>query len=566
MDVVKKQTALLEGNLASLQANRMMQVSVILSLTWHYFHLYSCSCCFYSEILLLWKGRTSLERTAKAAELEQKMAPLEVGCANLNQELQDMEARVRRGQNKLPEEANQAIQVSNYFGSTIFGQTIKSSKRWCWKAGENRSVRKEENRIATYLTEQGRLVDHFPDVVSYFLDHFRSFMGSPSFATTKINLQCIEMSNKLSVEQQLALLKSFSPKEIRTTFFSIPNNKSLGPDGFGSDFFLALWLDIGGDICRAFGNFFETGHFPAELHNTTISLVPKIDTSARAVDYRPIACCSTIYKCVSKLLCSHLAKALPGLVQQNQGAFVQGIQSSVKVLKATLNGFSSATGLKVNTRKSHIYFGGVAAADRETIAHEIQLTEGSFPLKYLGVPMRPTKWKPEDCGTVIKKIKLRLHNWGSRHLSFAGIIELIHSVFGLRNYWMSIFVLPQSVVKEVEKLCRGFLWGLNGNRSKIHIASLEENSTFWDHKLNSDLSWYWRKLCHLRGKFSQTEVRAAGLTGKFRASKLYNSSVCQHQVDYHQAEVQKMRVQMAAMKRDAEHYSRQEISGLVQFI
>lgn len=89
--------------------------------------------------------------------------------------------------------------------------------------------------------------------------------------------------------------------------------------------------------------------------------------------------------------------------------------------------------------------------------------------------MRPTKWKPEDCGVIVKKIKLRLHTWASRHLSYAGRIQLIHSVlFGLRNYWMSIFILPQSVVKEVEKLCRGFLWGLNGNRSKLHIASWEK--------------------------------------------------------------------------------------------
>ncbi|XP_062110882.1 uncharacterized protein LOC133822521 [Humulus lupulus] len=61
--------------------------------------------------------------------------------------------------------------------------------------------RKEENRIATYITEQGRVVDNFPEVVSHFLDHFRSFMGSPSSATKKINLHCVEMGSKLSIDQ-----------------------------------------------------------------------------------------------------------------------------------------------------------------------------------------------------------------------------------------------------------------------------------------------------------------------------------------------------------------------------
>ncbi|KAG5067708.1 hypothetical protein JHK85_000085 [Glycine max] len=55
--------------------------------------------------------RVADERTAKATELEQKVALLEVECASLNQELQDMEARVRREQKKAPEEANQVIQM-----------------------------------------------------------------------------------------------------------------------------------------------------------------------------------------------------------------------------------------------------------------------------------------------------------------------------------------------------------------------------------------------------------------------------------------------------------------------
>ncbi|KAL9399479.1 hypothetical protein Peur_008440 [Populus x canadensis] len=55
--------------------------------------------------------RIADERTKKAAELEQKVALLEVECASLNQELQDMEALALRGQKKSPEEANQMIQT-----------------------------------------------------------------------------------------------------------------------------------------------------------------------------------------------------------------------------------------------------------------------------------------------------------------------------------------------------------------------------------------------------------------------------------------------------------------------
>ncbi|KAL4194175.1 hypothetical protein AMTRI_Chr05g67340 [Amborella trichopoda] len=51
------------------------------------------------------------ERTQKAADLEHKLSLLEVECASLNQELQEVESRVKREQKKSPEEANQTIQM-----------------------------------------------------------------------------------------------------------------------------------------------------------------------------------------------------------------------------------------------------------------------------------------------------------------------------------------------------------------------------------------------------------------------------------------------------------------------
>ncbi|KAJ4958516.1 hypothetical protein NE237_025627 [Protea cynaroides] len=55
--------------------------------------------------------RTVDERTSRAAQLEQKLALLEVEYASLNRELQDMEAHARREQKRSPEESNQALQI-----------------------------------------------------------------------------------------------------------------------------------------------------------------------------------------------------------------------------------------------------------------------------------------------------------------------------------------------------------------------------------------------------------------------------------------------------------------------
>ncbi|KAH9762548.1 golgin candidate 1 [Citrus sinensis] len=98
IDALKKQAALSEGNLASLQAAMEREVELE--------HRAAEASMALARI-----QRIADERTAKAGELEQKVAMLEVECATLQQELQDMEARLKRGQKKSPEEANQAIQA-----------------------------------------------------------------------------------------------------------------------------------------------------------------------------------------------------------------------------------------------------------------------------------------------------------------------------------------------------------------------------------------------------------------------------------------------------------------------
>ncbi|KAL2965650.1 hypothetical protein AAZX31_16G072000 [Glycine max] len=141
MDAVKRQAALSEGNLASLQASmesmmrnrelsetRMMQAlreelasAERRAEEERVAHNATKMAAMEREVELEHRAvesstalariqRVADERTAKATELEQKVALLEVECASLNQELQDMEARVRREQKKAPEEANQVIQ------------------------------------------------------------------------------------------------------------------------------------------------------------------------------------------------------------------------------------------------------------------------------------------------------------------------------------------------------------------------------------------------------------------------------------------------------------------------
>ncbi|XP_062093926.1 uncharacterized protein LOC133799958 [Humulus lupulus] len=119
--------------------------------------------------------------------------------------------------------------------------------------------RKVGNRITSFMDDKG-------------------FMGSPSSATTQLQQDCFTHGATLNIDQQLGLIKPFTKKDVKESLFSIHSLKSPGPDG------------------------------------TIISLIPKVDSPSKAADYRPIACCNTLYKCISKMLCVRLARVLPVLV------------------------------------------------------------------------------------------------------------------------------------------------------------------------------------------------------------------------------------------------------------
>ncbi|XP_062119252.1 uncharacterized protein LOC133833003 [Humulus lupulus] len=234
---------------------------------------------------------------------------------------------------------------------------------------------------------------------------------------------------------------------------------------------------------------------------------------------------------------------------------------SVRILFDGFKKFCRSSGLEANLSKSQVYFGGVAVEIKDDILRSVALGEGQFPLKYLGISLRPTRWLIVDCGEILKKIHNRLHVWASRHLSFAGRTQLIYSVLhGMRNYWMNIVLLPISVVHEIDRLCRNFLWGERNNRSKFHCSSWPQvclrkvmgglgfkegciwnkillakylwalsskqdvlwvkwidgvylkGKSIWDYHLKPDVSWYRHKICYLREDFSSKAVLGHLLT------------------------------------------------------
>ncbi|XP_071697814.1 uncharacterized protein [Rutidosis leptorrhynchoides] len=127
------------------------------------------------------------------------------------------------------------------------------------------------------------------------------------------------------------------------------------------------------------------------------------------------------YKCKGMKL-THICFADDLLV------FCHGNVRSVKVIKKVLDDFEQVSGLQPNNHKSTIFFGNVDTVTQHSIIEVMHFDVGKLPLKYLGVPLLAKKLGIKDCKSLVDKVRIKVNNWKTRKLSYAGRLQLVASV------------------------------------------------------------------------------------------------------------------------------------------
>ncbi|XP_059663662.1 uncharacterized protein LOC132309363 [Cornus florida] len=152
--------------------------------------------------------------------------------------------------------------------------------------------------------------------------------------------------------------------------------------------------------------------------------------------------------------------------------FSYGDLASVSTLKRAIDHFKALSGLSINCSKSQLFLSGVDSSHIAGFENLLGFDCGTLPIKYLGVPLISTRLKNSDCRGLVERITRRINHWSSNFLSYAGRVQLIQSVlFSMVNYWSSIFVLPKSVLVEVNQLMKNFLWtGTDDKHSGAKVA------------------------------------------------------------------------------------------------
>nr|GEY81447.1 hypothetical protein [Tanacetum cinerariifolium] len=178
-----------------------------------------------------------------------------------------------------------------------------------------------------------------------------------------------EGNEKISHDDAEYMVRDVTEEEIKEEMFGIQDNKAPGPDGYTLSFFKKAWKVIGKDICLAIQDFFKNGKLLGELYATIISLILKVQQPNKISNFRLIACCNVLYKCISKILTTRIKSSLDNVGNLNQSAFIPGriIQDNLMLSQELLKGYNcknepSRCALKIDIAKAYdtvnwIFFG-----------------------------------------------------------------------------------------------------------------------------------------------------------------------------------------------------------------
>ncbi|XP_074305790.1 uncharacterized protein LOC141641011 [Silene latifolia] len=188
--------------------------------------------------------------------------------------------------------------------------------------------------------------------------------------------------------------------------------------------------------------------------------------------------------------------------------FCRGDKHSICTILRAFATFSRASGLVVNREKSDIYFNVMSNEDRLYVMRVSGFREGTFPFRYLGIPISYKRMAARDCSRLVERVVMRIRGWGARKLSSAGRLVLVQSVLsqllGKYVWWLA--------------LKADHLW----IRYVNHMYIKDKN--WLDYVPTSSSSWTWRKLCQVKEQFKPAYCNGQWRTnaGRYTISEGYS--------------------------------------------
>jgi hypothetical protein len=134
-----------------------------------------------------------------------------------------------------------------------------------------------------------------------------------------------------------------------------------------------------------------------------------------------------------------------------------------------LNTYGVASGQEINLSKSEVFFSrNLSKAAQEDLSGIMGVKHVMGTGRYLGLPSMVGRSKKATFGFIKDRIWKRINSWRGRALSKAGKDVMIKSVLqAIPSYFMSVYLIPDSIISDIERMINVFWWGDGSNNKGI---------------------------------------------------------------------------------------------------
>jgi hypothetical protein len=138
-------------------------------------------------------------------------------------------------------------------------------------------------------------------------------------------------------------------------------------------------------------------------------------------------------------------------------------------LMQLLKTYEEASGQEINLSKSEVFFSkNLSIAAQEDLSRIMGVNHVLGTRNYLGLPSMIGRKKKQIFSYLKDRVWKHINSWRGRSLSRAGKEIMIKSVLqAIPSYVMSIYLLPKSTIKDIERMMNSFWWGGSANNKGI---------------------------------------------------------------------------------------------------
>lgn len=110
--------------------------------------------------------------------------------------------------------------------------------------------------------------------------------------------------------------------------------KAPGEDGYPALFYKNNWHVVGKSVLQFVHSMWQDHDLIKSINNTLLILIPKVDKPEFINQFRPIALCNTIYKCLTKVVANRIKPLLRDCISPLQVSFVPRCQIQDNIIIA----------------------------------------------------------------------------------------------------------------------------------------------------------------------------------------------------------------------------------------